>query len=337
MKKRMITIGCLIAMAGVLTILNSKVKLDSLNNETENLSLYKSIKAIKESRLDLGENREKGTAIADKVAMKQSSQKSPSVDSILNKDIHKLAQELRVDEDESYRLKELNNFRTPLKDILSRVDPKGYARFLEDTIKKIHSCLEIDFCGMEKDSPDSPYFDEKNTVAHKTLLRSLSALEILVNQDDGSIIRDQLDSSMLERLLENNNADIQEKAMILLKEKLGKEQSFETIMSYESSFSGLAKAHFYEELANSSTNETQRENYLESLAKTLESSDPHTVLSVVEKIPKFSVEKEKLSRIAQGLCRFHADPGQHYNWLSVSHEIKKLKEQDLIESDFDCL
>ena len=324
-------------MAGVLTILNSKIKSESLSSESGSLSLYKSINTTKKSPRNLGENDTNRSTIVDQIGVQQSSRTEIIIDSVLSKDIQKLAQELRVNEDETYRLKELNNFRTPLKDILDRVDPEGYARFLENTIKKISSCLEVNFCGMEKDSPESPYFDEASTIAHKTLLRSLSALEILIEQGHGDLIKEQMDSGVLERLLENNNLDIQQKSMGLLKVKLGKKEAFETIMKHEASFSGEAKASFYEELSNSFANKSQHQEYIDSLATTLESGDPNTVLSVFERFPEFSVEKEKLSKMAQSLCRFQTLPNQYHNWKVLRLRIDKLKEQDTLDNDFNCL
>lgn len=328
MRKRMITIGCLLTVVGVWAVLNSKMNSERLGEKASDLSLYQSIHSTKKTG-------EKG--LSDQIKMKQASVKDFTSVEILSKDIQKLAQELRVDEDETYRLKELNNFRTPLKDIVGRVDPKGYARFLEQTIKKIHSCLGVDFCGMQKDRPDSAYFDEQNTIAHKTLLRSLSAMEMLIDQGHSDLVLGQIDAGILERLLENDNAEVQKKAMRLLKNKLNAPEAFSTIMKNEKFFSGEGKAYFYEELATGFSNEGQRQVYLDSLASTLASDDPHTVLSIVEKIPRFSIEKEQLTRVAQGLCRFQSEPGQKHNWLSIDHKIKKLKKADKIERNFDCL
>lgn len=335
MKRRMITVGCLIAFAGVLTVLNSKMSADIQNNESDNLSLYNSINSTQTQQKSgsLGESAE----LEDRVQKIESSVKGTSIEEVLSKDIHKLAQELRVDEDETYRLKELNNFRTPLKDIIARVDPEGYARFLDETLKKIHSCLEVNFCGMEKDSPNSPYFDEQNTVAHKTILRSLSALEMLIDKGDGETVKKQMDAAILERLLDNNNADVQRKAMQLLKKKLSNAEAFSAIMKHEKSFSGEGKAYFYEELSQALSNKGHQAILLDSLATTLETNDPHTVLSVVEKVPQLSIKKEEFSRLATGLCRFQSEPGLTHNWPSVSHQLDKFKEMDIIENDFNCL
>lgn len=281
-----------------------------------------------------GQNLEalKDSISSDQVSVAQSALGNEEV---INKEILKLAQNLRVDDDETYRLKELNNYRTPLNDIITRVEPFGYSQFLQETMKKILNCLPSDFCGMEKDEEDSPYFDESNTTAHKTLVRALTALELLSDRQAG--IFEKIDIVVLERLLENNNSTVQQKAMALIKKSVTSDDAFELFMSNERHFSGEAKAIFYQELSGV-VDKTQKLNQFEhSLSRTLEMADPDTAISVAERLGDLPIERDRLTQITQGLCRFREDASQKHNWLAVRYEIEKMKNQEKLNANFECL
>lgn len=281
-----------------------------------------------------GQNLEalKDALNTDDVSLSQSAMLN---EDLVNKEILQLAEHLRVNDDETYRLRELNNFRTPLMDILSRVEPMGYTHFLQETMKKIVNCLPSDFCGMERDDEASPYFDEGNTTAHKTLVRALTALEILADRQEGIFAK--LDVNMLERLLENKNSVVQQKAMALIKRSVSQDDAFDLLMTNEQHFQGEVKAIYYKELSGTINENKKRVQFESSLVRTLEYSDPNTVISVVESMSDLPIEAERLSEIVQNTCRFKTAVGQGHNWKAVRYEIEKMKNNQRILSNFECL
>ena len=191
-----------------------------------------------------------------------------------------------------------------------------------ESVKKLNICLKKNYCGMDKRNAADSYFDENKTPGHILLGRNLEIL-ILTLRFDGDL-SSKIDWKLIEDLAENSNEKIQGLAFELLnnfnkKEYKNADQSSLIIES----FKGEAKADALVELSKNNSNEDHL-SLKEMLEKTFEMNDPHTVISVVEKIKDMRLSKNELIKTAKSLCHFKEFGEDDPNWKMIKYNLKKI-------------
>lgn len=211
----------------------------------------------------------------------------------------------------------VNQFDQPVNAVVNRSNAEDVVLTTQTIVQDLMKCLDVDFCGMEKDTSEDPYFDPTGTVAHKTIERSLNMLNEALKLDP--TLKDQLNVDLLERVSEVPSEKIQSLVSDLVpsnSDEVAKVQS-----SLAKNTEGKSRTQLI--LNMSKDKKLDRSELVSLLQKTFSESDAYTVINVLESLPKYNLSEDELARTTIYLCRFKVDEYEH-NWKAVKKNVEKV-------------
>lgn len=226
----------------------------------------------------------------------------------------------------------LNQYNKKPNEVIDRSNAKQMLPLGQTVISDLLKCLDVDFCGMEKDSEEDPYFDPTGTVAHRTIERSLE-LMIAATKVDPELQAD-LNVALLERVADIPSERIQSLVTELLPEGIAlnsngnsgdlneKQDEIKKVeAALEKSTTGKARTSLLIKL--SKDKKTDREELVSMLKKTFSEADVYTVVNVVENLKSMNLSEDELAKTTVYLCRFKIDEYEH-NWKAVKKNVEKV-------------
>lgn len=219
----------------------------------------------------------------------------------------------------------LNQYNKKPNEVTNRSNAGQILPFSELVINDLLKCLDVDFCGMERDSEDDPYFDPTGTVAHKTIERSLQLMIAAV--DISPDLRGKLNPALLERVAEIQSERIQSlvaeliptEGAINISERQDEIKKIEAAL--EKNSQGKARASLL--VAMSKDKKNNRDDLVSSLQKTFSEADTYTIVSVVENLKFMNLSLDELAKTTVYLCRLKIDDYEH-NWKAVKSNVEKI-------------
>lgn len=211
----------------------------------------------------------------------------------------------------------INKFDQPVATVVNRSNAEEVIAVTQNVVQDLMKCIDVDFCGMEKDTTEDPYFDPTGTVAHKTIERSLDMLNEALKLDP--TLKDQLNIDLLERVSEIPSEKIQGLVSDLVpdsSDEVAKVQS-----SLARNTEGKSRTQLL--LNMSKDKKLDRTELINLLQKTFSESDAYTVINVLESLPKLNLNEDELARTTVYLCRFKVDEYEH-NWKAVKKNVEKV-------------
>jgi hypothetical protein len=238
----------------------------------------------------------------------------------LAEDIKKLESKLSKELTEDELFAPLLDFTISPEELPNR---KTHARHYNEIINKsLHeklACIE-QFCGMEPEE-GKPYFDETDTVAHKMMKRELDILNSLLDSGDLTLSpeeQQQLVNETLVPLLDVNSPQVTE-ALIGPLSKLP--NGPETLLNAVEKFEGDNAKEAFKRLSKSSLD---RNSWIDTLIRRLESADAFTAVTIVEGLFDMRLTSSELERIYPPLCRYKEDSSEEHNWLNIRHQMQRI-------------
>ncbi len=211
----------------------------------------------------------------------------------------------------------LASYEIKAENFVSRSNAREVKEYSELLVMELFQCLDDNYCGMEKDSEDDPYFDPTGTTAHKLIERSLKFLNQALLVDAN--LKKDLDYDLLQKISEIPSEKIQS----LVSQNL--EGSQDEVKKVQSSLmrnsSGKARVDALLSLKKSSPD--QRMIFLEALKTTFSEGDAYTVVSVAENLDKFKLNDDELAGTIIYLCRFKNESFEH-NWSAIKVNVEKI-------------
>lgn len=248
---------------------------------------------------------------------------APVGEDILDKQVHKLAENLEVKVSADELFKGLNNYKIEISDLKKGQSKSFVKKYVLAQSKKLTACLKKDYCGMKPD-PDG-FFDEFSTPGHVLLSRELRLLNSML--ENGDLNPDELEFSELVKF-ENKNI-IESTAELFLKSNPSESELGEFLDS-SSHLEGSKKQAFYFKLISSSTRD-QRDILISQLAKELSSSTPYSVVAFFQKISSIDLSEDELVTVSKSGCQLKQN--NEVSWNSFSYNFKKY----VTERSFDIL
>ncbi|MFA6236411.1 MAG: hypothetical protein WC635_03705 [Bacteriovorax sp.] len=222
---------------------------------------------------------------------------------------------------------EINDYTIGAVQLVNKTNARELFKLANSNAKSLTICLKKDFCGMEKRNDDDSYFDEAKTPGHiflgrhlEILLESLRLYSDLKNDLDWELIRDLTDSE---------NEKIQLLALEIIKDYDSRGSETEALLDIAEDYKGNAKAGAFEKIANRESLKDQS-LLVNALEKSFSLDDPHTVISVVEKIKKMNLSETDIARVSKTLCRFKENGNDDPNWKMIKYDMKKLADLEKI-------
>lgn len=251
-----------------------------------------------------------------------------SAEAILANDRQKLEENLTKEilNDENWI--KVNDYSTDVKDLVNKKNAKELFKLSNRSITNLASCLKKNFCGMERKNEDDAYFDDGKTPGHILLGRNM---EIMVESlKDDPELRKEVDWDLIRELTDSMNEKVQLLAVELLKNFNTKENDTQKLLKIADNYKGNAKALALIEIS-SRNSEEDHSLLLNAIEKSLAGDDPHTAISVVEKLGKMHLTKNELERVSQSLCHYKENGAEEPNWKMIDYLIGKLDiDLDLI-------
>lgn len=237
--------------------------------------------------------------------------------SLPKNDLKKIESFLKPQNIQSPTWEVLVDYRTDLKKTINKQNAESYFETATKNLPDLVLCLRKDFCGMDKPTVESPYFDSERTPAHLLVARTLKVIfETLKNRPE---LARQVDWNLITEISGLTGNEVRAASMELLvnfdRRNAGKENLFEIAASY----TGIAKANFYSQVAADLLPE-ERPIFMNTLEKSLEQDDPHTVISIVEQIQFLHLSKAEVTVVGKALCRFK--DGHKFNWQMIVSKMK---------------
>jgi hypothetical protein len=246
---------------------------------------------------------------------------SSKIENLNQLDQKNIESKLKVENIKTPFWEKIVDYRTDLKTAITKENAKGFFDSANKNLSDLVVCLRKDFCGMDKATSSSPYFDSERTPAHLLLARSLKVIRESLIQDP--TLASQIDWNLITEISGLSGNDVKAASMDLLvnfdKRNGGKENLYKVAESY----SGIAKANFYTEISNDITPE-ERPLFISTLEKTLSNDDPNTVISIVENFKKYRLTKNEILGVSKILCRFKNDGDQAPNWKMIVSQMKNV-------------
>lgn len=211
----------------------------------------------------------------------------------------------------------INKFDQPATAVVTRSNANEVVEVAQDVVQDLMKCLDVDFCGMEKDSSEDPYFDPTGTVAHKTIERSLSLINEAIILDPA--LKENLNLDLLERISEIPSEKIQSLVSDLVPERSDEVAKVQSSLAKNTE--GKSRTQLL--LNMSKDKKLDRSEMVNLLQKTFSESDAYTVINVLESLPKFNLNEDELARTTVYLCRFKVD-GYEHNWKAVKKNVEKV-------------
>lgn len=232
-------------------------------------------------------------------------------------DLKKIESFLKPQNIQSATWETLVDYRTDLKKTINKQNAQSYFETASKNLPDLVHCLRRDFCGMDKPTVESPYFDSERTPAHLLVARTLKVIfETLKNRPE---LATQVDWHLITEISGLDGNEVKSSAMDLLlhfdRRNAGKDNLFEIASSY----TGTAKANFYSKVAADLLPE-ERPLFINTLEKSLEQDDPNTVISIVERIQTLHLSDSEVATVGKVLCRFK--DGHKHNWDMIVSKMK---------------
>lgn len=218
----------------------------------------------------------------------------------------------------------LNQFNKKPQEVVNRSNAKQMIPFGLGVMGELLKCIDIDFCGMEKDSEDDPYFDPTGTTAHRTIER---ALELMITatkiQPDSA---QNLDYELLEKVgdipSERIQALVAELLPVLPDESGNQKDEVKKIESaLAKNTNGKSRIALLTKMAKNKNHD--RQDFLNLLSNTFAEADAYTVVSVVENLKSLNLSPDELAKSTIYLCRFKVDDYEH-NWRAVKRNVENV-------------
>lgn len=232
-------------------------------------------------------------------------------------DLKKIESFLKPENVQSPIWEVLVDYRTDLKKTINKQNAQSYFETASKNLPDLVFCLRKDFCGMDKPTVESPYFDSERTPAHLLVARTLKVIsETLKNRPE---LAKQVDWNLITEISGLTGNEVRAASMELLlkfdRRNAGKENLFEIAESYK----GTAKANFYTQVAADLLPE-ERPIFMITLEKSLEQDDPNTVISIVEQIQSLHLSRSEVAIVGKALCHFK--DGHKSNWQMIVSKMK---------------
>ena len=221
----------------------------------------------------------------------------------------------------------LNQYNKKPNEVINRSNAKQMIPLGQTVISDLLKCIDVDFCGMERDSNEDPYFDPTGTVAHKTIERSLE-LMIAAKKLDPELSL-EVNTDLLEKVADIPSERIQSLVAELLPEAElsanASNEKLDEIKKVESALlkntSGQSRTTLLLKLAKDK--KADRDELVSLLKKTFAESDAYTVVNVLENLKAMNLSEDELAKTTVYLCKFKIDEYEH-NWKAIKKNVEKV-------------
>lgn len=222
--------------------------------------------------------------------------------------------------------KAVNDYALNAKTLVTKDNAKELFELTQKSAKDLASCLSKDFCGMERRSDADAYFDDKKTPGHILLGRNLEIMIETLEQNNE--LRKKLDWELIRELTDNGNEKIQVLALDIIKNYDSENSNTDKLLEIADRFEGNAKANALEKIADKDKNSlNSRILLVNALEKSFAQDDPHTVISIVEKIGKMNLSNDEILKVSRNLCHFKEDHGaDDPNWKMIKYNMKNITD-----------
>lgn len=241
-------------------------------------------------------------------------------ESILKKDRLALEQNISPKTLQDENWSDINDYSIAPKDLVNKNNAKNFFKISKTTIAELASCLKKDFCGMKKRNDKDAYFDATKTPGHILLGRNLSIMFFALKANPR--MKNEVDWDLIEELTDNENELIQLMAVKLIKEF--NDRDTESLLKIVDRYKGAAKADALSEIKTLDPS-NERSLLLNSLEKSFSIDDPHTVISIIEKLHKMHLGESQLMKISQSLCHYKENGTDDPNWKMIKYNMSKSK------------
>jgi hypothetical protein len=215
------------------------------------------------------------------------------------------------------------NFSIPIKELVNLNNANEFFELSKTMIADLSLCLKKNYCGMERRNENDSYFDNQRTPGHILLERSLAILSESLTLKPS--LSQNLDWELLDSLTQNENESIKVESLKLINRFHADIKNQEKILRITEKFSGKSKADGLVEVSNSTR--LSRNDILESIANSFSFDDPHTVISIIEKLELYHLTKNEFEKISPYLCRFKSNDKTEIeespNWKMIKFDLGK--------------
>lgn len=248
-----------------------------------------------------------------------------STASILIRDQAKLESHFKPEILSNKQWPQVNDYSLSAQNLVNQKNSRELFILNHSSAKDLAACLKKNFCGMEKRSDDDAYFDEAKTPGHILLGRNLDImLEALrINPD----LQTEIDWDLIRELTESENEKIQVIALTIIKDYDASNEDIAKLLKIADHFKGEAKASALEQIASRDSS-IERMQLMNAVEKSFALDDPHTVISIVEKMEKMSLSKEEIAKVSRNLCRFKESGADDPNWKMIKYDMRPLADLD---------
>lgn len=221
----------------------------------------------------------------------------------------------------------MNQYNKKPNEVINRSNAKQMIPLGQTVISDLLKCIDVDFCGMERDSNEDPYFDPTGTVAHKTIERSLE-LMIAAKKLDPELSL-EINADLLEKVADIPSERIQSLVAELLPEAElsanASNEKLDEIKKVESALlkntTGQSRTTLLLKLAKDT--KADRDELVSLLKKTFAESDAYTVVNVLENLKAMNLSEDELAKTTVYLCKFKIDEYEH-NWKAIKKNVEKV-------------
>ncbi|RPJ70674.1 MAG: hypothetical protein EHM20_15270 [Alphaproteobacteria bacterium] len=228
--------------------------------------------------------------------------------------------------------KAVNDYALNVKTLVSKDNAKELFELTQGSVKDLASCLKKDFCGMEKRSDADAYFDDKKTPGHILLGRNLEIMVAALERNKD--LKAKLDWELVRELTDSENEKIQVLALDIIKNYDPENSNTDKLLEIADKFEGNAKANALEKIADKEkikNSLNDRILLVNALEKSFAQDDPHTVISIVEKMGKMNLSEDEILKVSRNLCHFKEDHGEDDpNWKMIKYNMKKITDLNKI-------
>lgn len=238
----------------------------------------------------------------------------------LAEDIKKLESKLSKELTEDQLFAPLMDFTIAAKDLPNKKEQaKHYKELINKSLHEKLACIE-QLCGMEPEE-DKPYFDETDTIAHKMMKRELDILDSLLESGDLSLSQEEQQRLVSETLIPLLDVDSPQVTEALIGPLSKLPNGPETLLNAVEKFEGDNAKEAFKRLSKTSLD---RNSWIDTLVKRLESADAFTAVTIVEGLFDMRLSSDELERIYPPLCRYKEDSSEEHNWLNIRHQMQRI-------------
>lgn len=213
----------------------------------------------------------------------------------------------------------VNDFRVSEEKALEFTDKKTLADHLMKTAIDLDQCLDVDFCGDERKEGER-YFDENETYGHKVLKRDLKILSILLKNSPD--LKSSVDIYAIKSMVRFQNMEIQNTAIEILLNYLGKEVGFAEILDLYKYFKGTSAATFLANMRSKAKSADEVEQISFMIRKIASEGDMNTVSAVAENFDNYKLTKDLSTATALSFCKIKKKD-EEQNWKAIRFGIDR--------------